>query len=262
MVLPTFILERRSLLEMFADCMAHPDLFMRINEGATAEERMLRVVEWYLTSFHAARHGEIAKKPYNPIIGETFHCLWSCEHSGGVDDKEEVDMKENCDAKENKESVKESKLFYCAEQVSHHPPISAFYFEAPQQGISMQTSIWTRSKFMGMSVGVVMVGKIHLKLHDVEGAPEEYIFSLPSAYARSILTTPWMELGDKISISCPSNKHSASITFHTKPFYGGRLHRVSAEVKNAGGEFVCHVTGEWNGVFEFNFTNVCTSFIL
>lgn len=28
-VLPTFILERRSLLEMFADFFAHPDLFVR-----------------------------------------------------------------------------------------------------------------------------------------------------------------------------------------------------------------------------------------
>ena len=27
-VLPTFILERRSLLEMFADFLAHPDLFV------------------------------------------------------------------------------------------------------------------------------------------------------------------------------------------------------------------------------------------
>ena len=28
-VLPTFILERRSLLEMYADFFAHPDLFVR-----------------------------------------------------------------------------------------------------------------------------------------------------------------------------------------------------------------------------------------
>jgi hypothetical protein len=28
-VLPTFILERKSLLEMFADFFAHPDLFVR-----------------------------------------------------------------------------------------------------------------------------------------------------------------------------------------------------------------------------------------
>ena len=29
-MLPTFILERRSLLEMFADCMAHPDTFIKL----------------------------------------------------------------------------------------------------------------------------------------------------------------------------------------------------------------------------------------
>lgn len=28
-VLPTFILERRSLLEMYADCFAHPDIFLK-----------------------------------------------------------------------------------------------------------------------------------------------------------------------------------------------------------------------------------------
>lgn len=28
-VLPTFILEKRSLLEMYADFLAHPDLFVR-----------------------------------------------------------------------------------------------------------------------------------------------------------------------------------------------------------------------------------------
>lgn len=28
-VLPTFILERRSLLEMFADCLGHPNLFIK-----------------------------------------------------------------------------------------------------------------------------------------------------------------------------------------------------------------------------------------
>ncbi|CAB1449480.1 unnamed protein product [Pleuronectes platessa] len=75
-VLPTFILEKRSLLEMYADFMSHPDLFMAITDGSSPEERMVRFVEYYLTSFHEGRKGAIAKKPYNPIIGETFHCSW------------------------------------------------------------------------------------------------------------------------------------------------------------------------------------------
>ena len=54
-VLPTFILEKRSLLELFADCMAHPQLFLRVTDQPDAEARMLAVLEWYLTSFHAGR---------------------------------------------------------------------------------------------------------------------------------------------------------------------------------------------------------------
>lgn len=54
---------------------------------------------------------------------------------------------------------------------------------------------------------------------------EEYVFTLPSAYARSILTIPWVELGGKVSISCAKTGYSATVIFHTKPFYGGKVHR-------------------------------------
>lgn len=54
---------------------------------------------------------------------------------------------------------------------------------------------------------------------------EEYVFTLPSAYARSILTVPWVELGGKVNISCAKTGYSATVTFHTKPFYGGKVHR-------------------------------------
>ena len=37
--------------------------------------------------------------------------------------------------------------------------VSAFYFECPEKKMKMNASIWTKSKFMGMSIGVVMVGK-------------------------------------------------------------------------------------------------------
>lgn len=45
---------------------------------------------------------------------------------------------------------------------------------------------------------------------------EEYEFSLPSAYARSILTVPWVELGDKITLNCEKTGYSAAVVFHTK----------------------------------------------
>ena len=37
---------------------------------------MVQVVRWYLSAFHAGRQSSVAKKPYNPILGETFQCYW------------------------------------------------------------------------------------------------------------------------------------------------------------------------------------------
>ena len=45
-------------------------------------------------------------------------------------------------------------LVFLAEQVSHHPPISAFYVECGARQISFTGHIYTKSAFLGMSVAV------------------------------------------------------------------------------------------------------------
>uniref|UniRef100_A0A671KLA0 Oxysterol-binding protein n=1 Tax=Sinocyclocheilus anshuiensis TaxID=1608454 RepID=A0A671KLA0_9TELE len=244
-VLPTFILEKRSLLEMYADFMSHPDLFVAITDGSSPMDRMVRFVEYYLTSFHEGRKGAIARKPYNPIIGETFHCSWKVPKATTPPtavSKEGTSCASDC-----------YNVRFVAEQVSHHPPVSGFYAECQERQMCVNTHVWTKSKFMGMSIGVSMIGEgyLHLLEHG-----EEYTFSLPSAYARSILTVPWVELGGKVNVNCTTTGYSAIITFQTKPFYGGKLHRVNAEVKhNPTNSVVCRVQGEWNGVLEFTYTS-------
>jgi len=60
---------------------------------------------------------------------------------------------------------------------------------------------------------------VRLRLLSPAGAsnsPEDYEFSLPSVFARSILTVPWVELGDKVTVHCEQTGYSASIVFHTK----------------------------------------------
>ncbi|KAJ8288269.1 hypothetical protein COCON_G00009280 [Conger conger] len=256
-VLPTFILEKRSLLEMYANFMAHPDLFLSVATAATAEERMVRFVEYYLTSFHEGRKGAVAKKPYNPILGESFHCSWEvpCDrvrpprtNPPGPPPREPA-RAERC----GPEAPGCYRVRFVAEQVSHHPPVSGFYCECPERRMCVNAHVWTKSKFMGMSIGVSMVGEGVLCLleHD-----EEYVFTLPCAYARSILTVPWVELGGKVSINCAKSGYSATVTFHTKPFYGGKVHRVTAEVKhNPTNTIVCKAQGEWNGTLEFTYSS-------
>lgn len=82
--LPTFILERRSLLEMYADFFAHPDIFVSITDQETPQDRMIQMVRWYLSAFHAGRKGSVAKKPYNPVLGEVFKCHWNLSNSESV----------------------------------------------------------------------------------------------------------------------------------------------------------------------------------
>ncbi len=83
---------------------------------------------------------KIAKKPYNPIIGEMFQCSFRVPKAAA-------------------NSPEDLLITYCAEQVSHHPPISAFRFYCPQRKMEMVAGIFTQSRWKGLSIYVNMVGK-------------------------------------------------------------------------------------------------------
>ncbi|XP_066297769.1 oxysterol-binding protein-related protein 9-like isoform X7 [Branchiostoma lanceolatum] len=238
-VLPTFILEKRSLLEMYADFFAHPDLFSSIPDFEDPKDRMIQVIRWYLSAFHAGRKGSVAKKPYNPILGETLRCFWDLGTDNLEGEQELVtDGPIPWATRDN--------VTFIAEQVSHHPPISAFYAEHYNKNISFNAHIWTKSKFLGLSIGVHNIGQgcVWVRKYD-----EEYIVTFPNGYGRSILTIPWMELGGKVTITCAKSGHSCNIDFLTKPFYGGSKHKIKAEVMGPNEKKpFCVIEGEWNGV--------------
>ncbi|XP_072942354.1 oxysterol-binding protein-related protein 9 isoform X2 [Epargyreus clarus] len=247
-VLPTFILERRSLLEMYADSFAYPDQFVKIVDQPSPRERMVQVVRWYLSSYHAGRKSQVAKKPYNPILGEIFRCYW------------ELDGAEQHNATAEKQEVGDGPVPWCspdqlsfvAEQVSHHPPISAFYAEHVNKRIQFEAWVWTKSKFLGLSIGVHNIGRGVVTLLELG---EQYTLTFPNGYGRSILTVPWIELGGSVSIECQQTGHKANIEFLTKPFYGGKKHRVTCEVFGAGDKKPYYTaSGEWNSRMDGRWT--------
>ncbi|KAK4470208.1 hypothetical protein MN116_005784 [Schistosoma mekongi] len=279
-ILPTFILAEYSLLEMFANYMAHPNLFCCITDYEDPEWRIIAFVQWYLTTFHAGHMDTFPKKPYNPVIGETFHCSWIVppNHLNTEPYLTEIN-KDKCKIFSNNDNTP-IVVRYCAEQVSHHPPVTVFHFSCPSKHMELTASLCAKSKFQGMSVCATMLGKLILKLG--ERNDEEYHFTLPTVYARSILTVPWVELGDKVSITCPQTGYSASITFLTKPHYGDRLHRITGEIYNTQSNIshtppdhsskgsgsspldsfgngnlnlVARISGEWNKVIDFEVFN-------
>ncbi|KAH7971048.1 hypothetical protein HPB49_018422 [Dermacentor silvarum] len=226
--LPSYVLEPRSLLEVYADFMSYPDMFLRIADGETPEERLVMVTEWLLCSLYATRKSRSARKPYNPVLGEMFHCSWQVAGTGEVG----------------------TQVTFVAEQVSHHPPVSAFYVECLEKQICLQASLSIKSNLMGNYVGLQFMGEVELRLLS---SGEAYSIGLPTMYWRSLFSEPYIELGGRVTVAC--GDAVAPITFHTKPFYGGKLHCVSGEVKSATGETVCKISGEWDTRLELQYAD-------
>jgi len=218
-VLPTFILEPRSFLDKLTDSYYHVDILSNAVLEDDAFTRMKSVVKWYLSGLYKKPKG--LKKPYNPILGETFRCYWV--HPNG------------------------SKTFYLAEQVSHHPPVSAFFVTNRQEGFSITASILAKSKFYGNSTSAILDGVAVLTLLP---RGEDYILTIPYAHCKGILMgTLCMELGGKVYIDCEKTGYRTELDFKLKPFLGGadQINCISGRLK-LGKETLATLEGYWDGV--------------
>uniref|UniRef100_A0A8C1CZT1 Oxysterol-binding protein n=1 Tax=Cyprinus carpio carpio TaxID=630221 RepID=A0A8C1CZT1_CYPCA len=217
-VLPTFILEPRSFLDKLSDYYYHADFLSEAAVEENAYNRMKKVVKWYISGFYKKPKG--LKKPYNPIIGETFRCLW-------------IHSKTN------------SKTFYIAEQVSHHPPVSAFYVSNRKDGFCLSGSILAKSKFYGNSLSAILDGEARLSFLN---RGEDYVMNMPYAHCKGILYgTMTLELGGQVSIACEKTGYSAQLEFRLKPFLGSSdiVNQISGKIK-LGKEVLATLEGHWD----------------
>ncbi|XP_065415396.1 oxysterol-binding protein-related protein 8 isoform X13 [Chrysemys picta bellii] len=217
-VLPTFILEPRSFLDKLSDYYYHADFLSEAALEENAYNRMKKVVKWYLSGFYKKPKG--LKKPYNPILGETFRCMW-------------IHPRTN------------SKTFYIAEQVSHHPPVSAFYVSNRKDGFCLSGSILAKSKFYGNSLSAILDGDGRLMFLN---RGEDYVMTMPYAHCKGILYgTMTLELGGTVNIACEKTGYSATIEFKLKPFLGNNdsVNQISGKIK-LGKEVLATLEGHWD----------------
>ncbi|XP_043963578.1 oxysterol-binding protein-related protein 8 isoform X1 [Gambusia affinis] len=217
-VLPTFILEPRSFLDKLSDYYYHADFLSEAAVEENAYSRMKKVVKWYISGFYKKPQG--LKKPYNPIIGETYRCMW-------------LHQKTN------------SKTFYIAEQVSHHPPVSAFYVSNRKDGFCLSGSILAKSKFYGNSLSAILDGEARLTFLN---RGEDYVMNMPYAHCKGILYgTMTLELGGQITIACEKTGYSAQLEFKLKPFLGSSdcVNQISGKIK-LGKEVLATLEGHWD----------------
>lgn len=217
-VLPTFILEPRSFLEKMADYYYHSDLLTSAVNEDDPFKRMKDVVKFYMSGFYKKPKG--LKKPYNPILGEKFRCFWQHDFD-------------------------KSRTFFVAEQVSHHPPVSAFFASNRKAGFNVAGSILAKSKFYGNSLSAIMIGSARITLLT---RGESYLVTLPYAHCKGlILGTLSMELGGSVKIACDRTSYTAELDFKLKPFLSGSdgMNACSGKIK-LGKETLADLSGHWD----------------
>lgn len=177
------------------------------------------MARWYLSGWHLRAKG--VKKPYNPILGETFEATYTLS-----------------DGKQ---------MSFFAEQVSHHPPISAFHAQCPGRNIVVDGYYYPKSRFLGNSAASLGEGRSFVHLMDHQ---ETYIVTWPNVYARGILFGSLvMELGGKVSIECPETQYVCEIEFKTKGMFGGEYNKIEGKIKHPKHKKALYkITGKWNEV--------------
>eukprot|EP00818_Percolomonas_sp_WS_P006924 CAMPEP_0117454026 /NCGR_PEP_ID=MMETSP0759-20121206/10568_1 /TAXON_ID=63605 /ORGANISM="Percolomonas cosmopolitus, Strain WS" /LENGTH=193 /DNA_ID=CAMNT_0005247159 /DNA_START=1 /DNA_END=580 /DNA_ORIENTATION=- len=129
--IPAALLKRFSLLEMYCYT-SQPKAYLEGLEKMTAEERIINISKWWMENqMVLPQQGVQDVKPANPILGEQFHATF--QHAN-------------------------STTTYLAEQVSHHPPITAVYIENKKEGFTFEQTHQPKSTFWGNSAYSVIEG--------------------------------------------------------------------------------------------------------
>lgn len=230
---PSFILSPTSLVEFSAYWSEPHGLLAQISEANNPEERMLAVLKWFIVTLSGQylrreKATGSEKKPLNPILGELFYGSW--------------------------EGAK-GKTTLISEQVSHHPPITAYYIENKTAKVSLQGHNAQKTSFSGKNINVKQVGYALLKVELPQGQQESYLITLPKLRIEGLFFgSPYVELAETTLIQASTGYH-ASISYAGKGYFSGKAHTFTAKigpsVSAASSSPTYVIEGQWNGKSTF-----------
>ena len=153
--LPITLNEPLSILHKYPECFMSPDLVQKMVNSSDPVERLENIAAHFAIS--QASHTHRHFKPFNPLLGETF------------------ELRKD-----------EKKIFFLSEQISHHPPISAFYCRMPK--IRSYGSFILGIKFTGNSIDSTFDGTFIYEFLDSKGNVDTVIsVEPPMSSGRNII---------------------------------------------------------------------------
>lgn len=207
---PVYFNEPLSMLQRSCEFMRNEEL---MSKAAEETDSLMRIV--YLGAFCIAQYGGTqhrCTKPFNPILGETYE-------------------------------FKTKKWRYCAEQVSHHPPITAAHVKSKKYELWLNTHL--KSKFYGKSVEVSPLG---LQKYMFKDTGDVYEYQQPKTSAQNVLIgTMYIDHRGDSFLENTNSGECVKINFHSYGVFTSKSKRglVTATVYDSDGEPVYEIFGKW-----------------
>lgn len=209
---PVYFNEPLSFLQKFAEDMEYADLLAKAANAKTSLERLQYVAAFALSPYSSTTR---VAKPFNPILGETF----------------EID------------SLDDRGYRYFAEQVSHHPPISACHAESPHYIYWAEAHI--KNRFLGNTIEVNPCGSFHVVL---ESTKEHFYWHRTKTLVHNlIIGTVWVDSYGDLVITNHQTGESCHMKLHAKSWWGRNNYaEVTGHILDRNGDQVAELEGKWN----------------
>uniref|UniRef100_A0AAR2J4H9 Oxysterol-binding protein n=1 Tax=Pygocentrus nattereri TaxID=42514 RepID=A0AAR2J4H9_PYGNA len=211
--MPVQLNEPLNTLQRLCEELEYSELLDRAAQTQDMFERMVYIAT-FAVSGYASSYYRAGGKPFNPVLGETYEC-----------DRPDKGFR------------------FVAEQVSHHPPISACHAES-KNFVFWQDVRW-KNKFWGKSMEIVPVGTTHVVL---PGLGDHYEWNKVTSCIHNILSGQrWIEHYGEISIkNSSSDICQCKVTFIKAKYWNSSVNEVEGAVTDHKGKVIHKLFGKWH----------------
>ncbi|XP_066591577.1 oxysterol-binding protein-related protein 2 isoform X2 [Prorops nasuta] len=207
--MPVIFNEPLSFLQRVAEYMEYSKLLKQASREESPIARLQYVAAFAVSAL--ASNWERLGKPFNPLLGETYEL-------------ERDDFRIIC------------------EQVSHHPPVSAFHADGEE--FVFHGSIHPKLKFRGKSIEIHPKGIVTVELTKWR---EAYTWQNVNCILHNVLVGQlWMEQLGALEIKqCGGADLKATLAFKSAGWNGKDLHRVEGFITDPERRRLAFLYGKW-----------------
>eukprot|EP00268_Persea_americana_P009623 TRINITY_DN1384_c0_g1_i2.p1 TRINITY_DN1384_c0_g1~~TRINITY_DN1384_c0_g1_i2.p1 ORF type:complete len:458 (-),score=85.84 TRINITY_DN1384_c0_g1_i2:632-2005(-) len=207
--LPVIIFEPMTMIQKMAELMEYSHLLDLADECEDPYMQLVYATSWAISVYYAYQR---TWKPFNPILGETYEMV---NHGG---------------------------ITFIAEQVSHHPPMSAAHAENEHFIYDITSKL--KTKFLGNSVDVYPVGRTRVTLKRAGVVLE--LVPPPTKVNNLIFGRMWVDSPGEMIMTNVTTGDKAVLYFQPCGWFGAGRYEVDGYVYNAAEEPKILMTGKWN----------------